>query len=91
MMIPSLVDLTSGMRCTLFCLLRSLGLFHAKPLQNLGIGSAEQSWSNVKTIKNGKRANIGGKTLEKRAMLYTSAELLEAQLMRNSDTSNDPD
>ncbi len=45
----------------------------------------------MKTIKNGKRANIGGETLEKRAILYTSAKLEEAQLMRNSDMSNDPD
>ncbi len=57
----------------------------------LGIGSAEQSWSDVKTIKNGKRANIGRETLEKRAILYTSAKIEEAQLMRNSGSSNDPD
>ncbi len=54
----------------------------------LGIGSAEWSWSNVKTIK---RANIGGETLEKRAILYTSAKLEEAQLMRNSGSSNETD
>ncbi len=28
--------------------------------KRLGIGSAEQSWSNVKTINNGKKVNIGG-------------------------------
>ncbi len=32
----------------------------------------------------GKRANIGGGSLEKRAILYTLAKLEEAQLMRNS-------
>ena len=52
--------------------------------KHLGIGSAEQSWSNVKTIKNGKRANIVGGSLEKRAIFYTSAKLEEAQIMRNS-------
>ncbi len=52
--------------------------------KHLLIGLVEQSWSNVKTIKNGKRANIGGESLEKRAILYTSAKLEEAQLMRNS-------
>ncbi len=57
----------------------------------LGIGSAERSWSDVKTIKNGKRVNIGGETLEKRAILYTSAKLEESQLLRNSTSSNDPD
>ena len=45
----------------------------------------------MKTIKNGKWANIDGETLEKRAILYTSAKLEEAQLLRNSVTSNDPD
>ncbi len=57
--------------------------------KRIGIGSAKLSWSNVKTIKNGKRANIGGETLEKRAILYTSAKLEEAQL-RNSSSSTDP-
>ncbi len=45
----------------------------------------------MKNIKNGKRAIIGGETLEKRAIWYTSAKHEEAQLMRNSDTLNDPD
>ncbi len=57
----------------------------------LSIGSAERLWSNVKTIENGKRANIGGETLEKRAILYTSVKLEEAQIMRNSNTLNNPD
>ncbi len=34
MMMPSLVALTSGMRCTLFHTMRSLGLLHVKPRQN---------------------------------------------------------
>ncbi len=59
--------------------------------KHLGIGSAERSWSNVKTIKNGKRTNIGEETQEKRTILYTSAKLEEAQLIRNSSMSNDPD
>ncbi len=41
----------------------------------------------MKTIKNGKRANVGDESLEKRAILYTSAKLEEAQLLRNSDAS----
>ncbi len=59
--------------------------------KRLSVSSAERLWSNAKTIKNGKRANIGGETLEKRAILYTSAKLEEAQLMRSSNVSNDPD
>ncbi len=45
----------------------------------------------MKTIEYGKRANIDGETLEKRAILYTSAKLEEAQLLRNSGSSTDPD
>ncbi len=60
-------------------------------MKRCGIGSAEQSWGNVKTVKNGKRAIIGGESLEKRAVLYTSAKLEEAQLLRNSDASKDSD
>ncbi len=77
MMMPSLVDLTFGMRCILFHSLGFLVLLLLKP---------HQSWSNVKTIKNGKRANIGGKSLEKRAILYTSAKLEEAQLLKCMDS-----
>ncbi len=55
--------------------------------KHLGIGSAEQSLSNVKTIKNGQRANIGSESLEKRAILNTSTKLEEAQLLRNIDSS----
>ncbi len=33
--------------------------------KRLGVGLAECSWSDVKTIKNGKRANIGGQTWRK--------------------------
>ncbi len=58
--------------------------------KRLGIGSAELSWSDLKTIKNGKQANIGGESLE-RVILYTSAKLEEAQIMRNTESSNDPD
>ncbi len=55
----------------------------------LGIGSAERSWSNVKTIKYGKRVNICDESLEKMAILYMSAKLEEAQLLRNTDSSKD--
>ncbi len=44
----------------------------------------------MKTIKNRKGANIGGKSLEKRTILYTSAKLKKAELLRNSDSYNGP-
>ncbi len=59
--------------------------------KHLLIGLVEQSWSNVKTIENDKRENIGVESLEKRAILYTSAKLEEAQLLRNCDSSKDSD
>ncbi len=59
--------------------------------KQLGIASAEQSWSDVKTIKNGRRAITGGELLEKSVNLYTSAKLKEAQLLRNLDASKDLD
>ncbi len=75
MMMPSLVVLTFGMRC----IPKVLGFVACQTTsKHLGIGSVEWSWSDVMTIKNGKRANIGGECLEKRAILYTSAKLEEA-------------
>ncbi len=43
--------------------------------KRLGISSAERSWIDVKNIENGKRANIGGETLEKGAILYNLLSL----------------
>ncbi len=51
------------------------------------IRSVEWSWSDVKTIKHGKHAINGGKSLEKRAILYTSAKLDDDQLLKNPDSS----
>ncbi len=44
----------------------------------------------MKTFKNGKQANIDGESLEKLAILYISAKLEESELLRNLDSSNDP-
>ncbi len=70
-MMPSLNGLSFGMKFITFHSLRFLVLLHVE-LCHLGIGSAKQSWSDVKTIKNGKRENIGGESLEKRSILYSS-------------------
>ncbi len=53
--------------------------------KHLGIGSADRSWSDVKTIKNGNWAYRGGQLLEQRAIFDTSAKLEEAQILRNLD------
>ncbi len=50
--------------------------------QRLGIGPGERSWSDVKHIKDGRRSNIGGESIEKRAILVTSARLTEAAICR---------
>ena len=39
----------------------------------LGIGAAEQSWGDVKTIKYGKRSAISSDVSEKHSIVYTSA------------------
>ncbi len=57
----------------------------------LGIGSEKWSRSDVKTVKYGKQASISGQSLEKRAILYTSTMLEEAQLLRNSNAPKYPD
>ncbi len=49
--------------------------------KRLGIGSGKCAWSNVKQIKDGKRSNLGGNSLENRAILFTKAHLEEACLL----------
>ena len=48
-----------------------------------GIGAAERSWGDVKHIKSGKRSHISAASIEKRAILYTSARVTESRI-RNS-------
>lgn len=59
--------------------------------KRLGIGSAERSWADVKQIKDGKRSNLGGSSLEKRAILFTSAKLREASAIQNATNSDNTD
>ncbi len=47
-----------------------------------GIGSGERAWSDVKQIKDGKRSNLGGNSLEKRAIFFTTAYLEEDFLLQ---------
>ena len=42
-------------------------------LKVLGIGAAERSWGDVKTIKSGKRSAISSDVSEKQSIVYTSA------------------
>ncbi len=52
--------------------------------QHLSMGSAEQYWSDLNMIKDGKRENLGGESLENSAILYTSAKFDNAQIPRNT-------
>ncbi len=52
--------------------------------KRLGIGLAERSWADVKQIKDGKRSNLGGTSLEKMVILFTSAKLKEANITQNA-------
>ncbi len=59
--------------------------------KRLGVGSAERSWADVKQIKDGKRSNLGGTSLEKRAILFTSAKLREANITQNATNYDNSD
>jgi hypothetical protein len=39
-----------------------------------GIGPAERAWAAVKTIKTDKRSHLGGKSIEKRSVIYITAK-----------------
>ncbi len=59
--------------------------------KRLGVGSAERSWADVKQIKDGKQSNLGGTSLEKRAILFTSAKLREANITQNATNYDNTD
>ncbi len=52
--------------------------------KQLGIGAAEQSWSDVNQIKDGNQSNSGVASLEKSVKLYSSARLQEAKIKRTN-------
>ncbi len=51
--------------------------------KTLGIVLGEHAWSDVKQIMNGKRYHLTGNSLEKREILFTTANLEEAWLLCN--------
>ncbi len=48
--------------------------------KQFGIGSAERSWSDVKMIEDGKRSNLGNKSVEKRANFLTNKQIWMMQI-----------
>lgn len=50
--------------------------------KSLGIGPCEQNWTAVKSIKTGKRVNIGEDLQKKMAVLYASALINDAKTTR---------
>ena len=46
----------------------------------LGIGAAEHSWCDIKTIKFGKRSAISSDVSEKQSIVYTSASIESARI-----------
>ncbi len=46
----------------------------------LGFVACQVTWSDVKQLKDGKQSNLGGSSLEKRAILFTSAKLWESHI-----------
>ena len=57
----------------------------------LGIGSAERSWGDVKTLREGKRCNIGSGRLEKQAVCYTHSCLERARIFRDGKSTHKVD
>ena len=41
--------------------------------KNIGIGSSERSWGDDKSIKSGKRSDLGSDISDKKSIVYTSA------------------
>ena len=52
-------------------------------LKILGIGSAERSWGDVKTIKSGKISSLGSDISDKQSIVYKSDCIAEAIIGRN--------
>ncbi len=51
----------------------------------------ERSWTDVQQMKDGKRSILGGTSLEKSAIYFTSAKLREANISQNAINSDNTD
>ncbi len=56
--------------------------------KRVGIGSGECARSNVKQIKGSKRSNLTSDSLEKSAILFTTAHVEESCLLRTDKASH---
>ena len=54
----------------------------------IGIGSAESSWGDVKTIKPGKRSYLGSGIFENQSIVYTSDCIEESRIGRTISHTN---
>ncbi len=84
-------NLIFGMSFILILTQKSLVLLHVEQLPSiltLVLLSNHQSWSDVKQIKDCKRSNLFGTSLEKRAMLYSATRLNEAQIKQTYDNNS---
>ena len=57
----------------------------------LGIGSADRSWGDVKTIKPGKRSALGNDISENQSIMYTYVCIEEASIRRNLSRKDSKD
>lgn len=55
----------------------------------LGIGSAERSWGDVKTLKNNKRSHLSGERVKKQATIFGASCIELAKYQRGIETSSD--
>ena len=52
--------------------------------KQLGIGPSEQSWGDVKHIKNDKMSHLGAESVEKRSILYVTARMTESKIRQKA-------
>lgn len=59
--------------------------------KTLGIGPCERVWDDLKTIKDGKRKHLSGKSTEKRTVLYLLTKINQARIKRDIMSNLDAD
>ena len=50
----------------------------------MGFGTCERIWGGVKNIKTGKRSHLGGESIKKRSVSYTTAKNHDTKIIRNT-------
>ena len=89
--ISVMVIVIYGIMNTIYHLQRAWFCILQCNFKKIGIGSAEHSWGDVKTIKSGKRPSLGSESSDNQSIMSTSSFIEEERIGKNLSNTDGND